>query len=47
MRGFNDSINLANVIMKGWEIYYNFITKHQDIIILLQLGGYSLSGILR
>jgi len=30
-RGFHGSINSANVIMKGWEIYYNFITKHQTI----------------
>jgi len=31
MRGFHGSINSANAIMKGWEIYYNFITKHQQI----------------
>ena len=31
MRGFHDSINSANAIMKGYEIYYNFITKHQQI----------------
>ena len=30
-RGFHGSINSANAIMKGWEIYYNFITKHQTI----------------
>ena len=30
-RGFHGSINSANAIMKGWEIYYNFITKHQQI----------------
>ena len=29
--GFHGSINSANAIMKGWEIYYNFITKHQQI----------------
>ena len=28
MRGFHGSINSANAIMKGYEIYYNFITKH-------------------
>lgn len=31
IRGFHGSINSANAIMKGWEIYYNFITKHQQI----------------
>jgi transposase-like protein len=31
MRGFHGSINSANAIMKGYEIYYNFITKHQQI----------------
>src|SRR3990167_9234570 len=31
MRGFHGSINSANAIMKGWEVYYNFITKHQQI----------------
>ena len=31
MRGFHGSINSANAIMKGWEIYYNFITQHQQI----------------
>ncbi len=30
-RGFHGSINSANAIMKGYEIYYNFITKHQAI----------------
>lgn len=30
-RGFHGSIASANSIMKGWEIYYNFITKHQAI----------------
>jgi len=30
-RGFHGSINSANAIMKGWEVYYNFITKHQQI----------------
>ncbi len=31
MRGFHGSIHSANAIMKGYEIYYNFITKHQAI----------------
>ena len=31
MRGFHGSLNSANAIMKGFEIYYNFITKHQQI----------------
>ncbi len=31
MRGFHGSIKSANAIMKGYEIYYNFITKHQTI----------------
>ena len=30
-RGFHGSISSANAIMKGFEIYYNFITKHQAI----------------
>ena len=30
-RGFHGSISSANALMKGWEIYYNFITKHQTI----------------
>jgi len=30
-RGFHGSISSANAIMKGLEIYYNFITKHQAI----------------
>ncbi len=30
-RGFHGSISSANAIMKGFEIYYNFITKHQSI----------------
>ncbi|MEK6850735.1 MAG: transposase [Nanoarchaeota archaeon] len=30
-RGFHGSIKSANAIMKGYEIYYNFITKHQAI----------------
>jgi len=31
MRGFHGSISSANAILKGFEIYYNFITKHQAI----------------
>jgi len=31
MRGFHGSISSANAIMKGFEIYYNFVTKHQTI----------------
>ena len=31
MRGFHGSISSANAIMKGYEIYYNFINKHQAI----------------
>jgi len=30
-RGFHGSISSANALMKGYEIYYNFITKHQGI----------------
>jgi len=30
-RGFHGSVESANVILKGFEIYYNFITKHQTI----------------
>ncbi|MBL7147936.1 MAG: IS1/IS6 family transposase [Nanoarchaeota archaeon] len=30
-RGFHGSIESAKAIMKGIEIYYNFITKHQTI----------------
>ena len=30
-RGFHGSINSANAILKGFEIYYNFINKHQGI----------------
>jgi len=30
-RGFHGSVDSANAIMKGLEIYYNFITKHQAI----------------
>jgi len=31
MRGFHGSISSANAIMKGFEIYYNFINLHQAI----------------
>jgi transposase-like protein len=31
MRGFHGSINSANAILKGYEIFYNFINKHQAI----------------
>ena len=30
-RGFHGSLESANAIMKGFVIYYNFITKHQAI----------------
>ena len=30
-RGFHGSVESANSIMKGWKIYYNFITKHQTL----------------
>ena len=30
-RGFHGSVESANAILKGFEIYYNFITKHQTI----------------
>ena len=30
-RGFHGSVESANSILKGFEIYYNFITKHQTI----------------
>jgi len=30
-RGFHGSLYSAQSIMRGWEIYYNFITKHQAI----------------
>lgn len=30
-RGFHGSIDSADSIMKGWEIFYNFIRKHQSI----------------
>ena len=31
MRGFHGSVKSANAIMKGYSIYYNFITRHQAI----------------
>ena len=30
-RGFHGSLESANSIMKGYEVYYNFIRKHQGI----------------
>lgn len=30
-RGFHGSVESADAIMKGWEIFYNFIRKHQSI----------------
>ena len=30
-RGFHGSIKSANAILKGFEVYYNFINKHQGI----------------
>jgi transposase-like protein len=30
-RGFHGSVDSANAIMKGYETYYNFITRHQAI----------------
>ena len=30
-RGFHGSLESANAILKGFEVYYNFITKHQTI----------------
>ncbi|MDD5254310.1 MAG: DDE-type integrase/transposase/recombinase [Candidatus Nanoarchaeia archaeon] len=30
-RGFHGSVESANAIMKGYEVYYNFITKHQAL----------------
>ena len=31
MRGFHGSIESANAILKGFSVYYNFITKHQSL----------------
>lgn len=31
MRGFHGSLESARAIMKGMEIYYNFVRKHQGI----------------
>jgi len=30
-RGFHGSVESANAIMKGFEIYYNFIRKHESL----------------
>jgi hypothetical protein len=31
MGGFHGSLESAKAIMKGMEIYYNFVRKHQGI----------------
>lgn len=31
MRGFHGCLESASSILKGFEIYYNFIRKHQGI----------------
>lgn len=31
MRGFHGSLESAKAVMKGFEIYYNFIRKYQGI----------------
>ena len=31
MRGFHGSLESERAIMKGMEIYYNFVRKHQGI----------------
>lgn len=31
MRGFHGSLECARAIMKGFEIFYNFVRKHQEI----------------
>ena len=31
MRGFHGSLYSARAIMKGFEIYYNYVRKHQGI----------------
>ena len=31
IRGFHGSVESANAIMKGYEIFYNFIRRHQSI----------------
>ena len=30
-RGFHGSVDSANAIIKGWEVYYNFIKKHESL----------------
>ena len=30
-RGFHGSVKSANAIMKGYSVFYNFITKHQTL----------------
>ncbi len=34
MRGFHGCMGSAYVIMKGYEIYYNFIRKHKKLLSL-------------
>lgn len=31
MRGFHGSVESADSILKGFVIYYNFVTKHQGL----------------
>ena len=31
MRGFHGSLDSATAIMNGFEVYYNFIRKHQAL----------------
>ena len=31
MRGFHGSLESARAMMKGMEIYYNFVRRHQGI----------------
>jgi hypothetical protein len=31
MRGFHGSLESARAVMKGMEIYYNYVRKHQGI----------------
>ena len=30
-RGFHGSVESTNAILKGFEVYYNFIMKHQSL----------------
>ena len=56
MRGFHGSLESARAIMKGYEIYYNFVRKHQGInnktpqeeaIPILDLGVNKWMGLIR